>query len=221
MVQIQQQALAAVSILDNIEDGVFIFSLDTLRFVYVNEGAIRQTAYSMEELLGMTPLDLELEFDKADFRHMLAPLVRAEVRTIRFSTTHRRKDGSDIPVEVILQHLASANEPSMLVAIVRNISERKRVELALQQEISEWTQAMDSFGDVIYLLDVNRHLVRANKMFYALTRTSSSEAVGRHITEIIHPHGELVPCPVCRAQEEKRDTVITMEADHLDNPAVP
>jgi diguanylate cyclase (GGDEF)-like protein/PAS domain S-box-containing protein len=85
--------------------------------------------------------------------------------------------------------------------------------------MSEWTQAMDSFGDVIYLLDANRRLVRANKMFYALAHTSPAEATGRHIAEIVHPHGELVPCPVCCAQEEKRDAVITMEADHPDNPA--
>ncbi len=198
---------------------MFIFSPESLRFAYVNEGAVRQTGYSREELLGMTPLDLKLEFDETNFRRMLEPLVRGEVRTVRLSTAHRRKNGTDIAVEVILQYFSPTNEQPKLVAIVRDISERKIAELALKREISEWTQAMDSFGDVIYLLDANRRLVRANKMFYALARTSPAEAMGRHITEIIHPHGEVVPCPVCRAQEEKRDAVITMEADHPDNPA--
>jgi hypothetical protein len=31
---------------------------------------------------------------------------------------------------------------------------------------------------------------------------------GRHIAEIIHPHGEMVLCPACQAQEEKRDAFI-------------
>lgn len=218
MEQVDQNVLTAIGILDSIEDGAFIFCPGSLRFAYVNEGAVRQTGYSREELLGMTPLDLKPEFDEADFRHRLEPLVRGETRTVRLSTTHCHKNGMKVSVEAILQHLSFTNEQPQLVAIVRDISKRKMAELALQREISEWTQAMDSFEDVIYLLDVNRRLVRANKMFYALAGISPAKAMGRHIAEIIHPYGELVPCPVCRAQEEKRDAVITMEADHPDNP---
>ena len=345
MEPVDQHALAAFGILDMIEDGAFIFSPESLRFSYVNQGAVRQTGYSRAELLGMTPLNLKLEFDEIRFRRMLEPLACGEVRTVRFSTTHRHKSGHDIPVEVILQYLTPNNEAPNIVAIVRDITdrketekalqkqmdflntilesepecvkviltngqllqmnraglamlevdsledarleglinfvhpedratfihlskrvfrgesdtlefrvigkkgtcrwlethasplyetdgniyalvgvtrditERKNSELALKREMSEWTQAMDSFEDVIYLLDTDRHLVRANKMFYALMRTTPAEAIGKHITEIIHPLGELLPCPVCRAQEEKRDAVITMEAFHPDNPA--
>ncbi len=219
MEQLDQNALAALGILDMIEDGAFVFSPESLIFSYVNEGAVRQTGYSRQELLGMTPLDLKLEFGETAFRRMLEPLLRGEARTLRFATSHRCKNGKDISVEVILQYLAPTDAGPKLVAIVRDITERREAELALKREMSEWTQAMDSFEDVIYLLDTERRLVRANKMFYALTHTTPEEAIGRHITEIIHPQGELVPCPVCRAQEEKRDAVITMEADHPDNPA--
>ncbi|MDP1705351.1 MAG: EAL domain-containing protein [Sulfurimicrobium sp.] len=219
MEQVDPHALVALGILDIIEDGAFVFSPESLIFSYVNEGAVRQTGYSRQELLSMTPLDLKLEFGEAPFRQMLEPLLSGEVRVLRFAASHRRKSGEDISVDVILQYLASANAEPKLVAIVRDISDRRETELALKREMSEWTQAMDSFEDVIYLLDTQRRLVRANKMFYALARTSPAEAIGRHITEIIHPLGELVPCPVCQAQEEKRDAVITMEADHPDNPA--
>ncbi|HSR35605.1 MAG TPA: ATP-binding protein, partial [Desulfurivibrionaceae bacterium] len=42
--------------------------------------------------------------------------------------------------------------------------------------------------------------------------------VGRHIEEVVHPRGEKTPCPVCLAHKELRDTVITLEPDHPDNP---
>lgn len=84
---------------------------------------------------------------------------------------------------------------------------------------SGWSAAMDVYDDALYLLDLNRHIIRANKTFYQMTDSSPDTAIGRHITEIVHPLGEKVPCPVCLAQEEKRDTVIIMEADHPDNPA--
>ncbi|MBU0908584.1 MAG: response regulator, partial [Proteobacteria bacterium] len=62
-------------------------------------------------------------------------------------------------------------------------------------------------------------LVRANKTFYGLTGSTPETAVGRHISAIVHPAGEAEPCPVCVAQEQMRDAIITMEADHPDNPA--
>lgn len=143
----------------------------------------------------------------------------------RFEWIHRRKNGEDFPAEVLISAFDYGGE-RVLQATVRDITERKKAEHALEdslaqtkRESSDWVQAMDSFADVIYLLDPQRRLVRANKMFYAMAHTNPEHAVGQHIASIVHPTGEAVPCPVCRAQEEKVDKVITMEADHPDNPA--
>lgn len=95
---------------------------------------------------------------------------------------------------------------------------RLKTEEALGRAGKEWTQAMDAFEDAIYLLDPERRLVRANRSFYGFIGSTPEQAVGRHIAELIHPEGEEQPCPVCRAQEAKQDTLITMEADHPDNP---
>lgn len=136
----------------------------------------------------------------------------------RFEWVHRRKNGEDFPAEV-LQSAFNYGGERILQATVRDITEKKNAELALQRESSSWIQAMDSFVDAIYLLDADHHLVRANKTFFAMMQVEPEQAVGKHISEIIHPLGETELCPVCRAQEEKQDTVITMEADHTDNPS--
>jgi len=133
-----------------------------------------------------------------------------------FEWLHRRKNGEDFPAEVLLSSFIYGGE-RILQGTVRDITEQKNTELALQRESSTWIQAMDSFTDAIYLLDAERRLVRANKMFYAMLQLDSAQVVGKHIAAIVHPQGEAVPCPVCRAQEEKRDALITMEADHPDN----
>jgi len=104
----------------------------------------------------------------------------------------------------------------VIVCLV-DITERKQYELAIEQEAQEWTQAMDSFAEVIYLLDMKRCLVRANKMFFALTGADPVHAIGRPIVELIHTPGQEELCPVCQAQTEKRDAVLTMEADHPAN----
>lgn len=92
------------------------------------------------------------------------------------------------------------------------IEERSRHE-------AEWGAAMDSSADAIYILDTDRIIIRANKAFYKMTASTPDKAIGRHITDIVHPQGELEPCPVCQAQEAKKDAVIIMEADDPDNPA--
>jgi PAS domain S-box-containing protein len=98
------------------------------------------------------------------------------------------------------------------------ITDRKEAEQRLEQAAREWSAAMDASDDIIYLLDLKRHIIQANKAFYLTTGTTQEATIGRHIVEFIHPQGETVPCPVCCAQEEKRDLQIVMEADNPDNP---
>lgn len=100
-----------------------------------------------------------------------------------------------------------------------DVTERRDAEFEAEKAKKEWNYAMDFYDDPIYLLDLQRRVVRANQAFYRLARASESEVIGRNISEIVHPQGEEVPCPVCRAQVELRDATITMEADHPDNPA--
>nr|WP_228855208.1 PhnD/SsuA/transferrin family substrate-binding protein [Desulfomarina profundi] len=64
--------------LDQILDCVFMFEPDTLRFIYVNRGAINQVKYTLGELLNMTPLDIKPDFSKENFRKFIAPLLRGK-----------------------------------------------------------------------------------------------------------------------------------------------
>jgi diguanylate cyclase (GGDEF)-like protein/PAS domain S-box-containing protein len=114
-------------ILDESSNEIYVFDAETLRFVQVNEGAQRNLGYSWDEMRALTPLDLKPEFDRASFERLLDPLRRGGQEWVSFVTSHRRKDGSLYPVEVRLQ-LSRAEQPPLFVAIVQDISERKRAE---------------------------------------------------------------------------------------------
>jgi PAS domain S-box-containing protein len=126
-------------LLDSTRDGVFIFESDTLRFSYVNQGAVEQVGYSREELLGMTPLHIAPRFTEADLRERLEPLATGRVSSTMFTTVHRRRDGVDLPVEVIVQ----ASEPHegverrSFVALVRDITDRVEAEERLREAAQE------------------------------------------------------------------------------------
>ena len=121
--------------LDSSFNEIYVFDAQSFRFTQVNEGAQNNLGYTPQELSDMTPWDLEPEFDEQSFRKVIEPLLRGEKEVLVFETRHMRKNGSCYPVEVRLQ-LSSAGMPPVFVAVVADISERKRVEAALR--VSNW-----------------------------------------------------------------------------------
>lgn len=125
--------------LDVVEDGVFMFDADTLRFRYVNQGAIDQVGYSRSELLEMTPLDLKPEFSEQSFRELLAPLLNDEVSSVHFTTIHRDHSASDLPVEIVLQAMSprELSAAKSCVAVVRDIRDRMEHERELASALQQ------------------------------------------------------------------------------------
>jgi len=78
-------------ILDQTLDCVFLFDSRTLRFMYVNLGAVEQVGYTESELLAMTPLDIKPEFDESRFRETMAPLIGGERDHLTLEATHVAK----------------------------------------------------------------------------------------------------------------------------------
>lgn len=116
--------------LDQTLDCVFMFDPETLGYIYANHGAVEQVGYSLVELLDMTALDLKPYFTEEEYRATLAPLIRGEKKSLTFTTTHRTKDGTDLPVEIVQQYVALSDGENRFVSVVRDISER----LAQQSE---------------------------------------------------------------------------------------
>ncbi|MEO6197843.1 MAG: PAS domain S-box protein, partial [Dehalococcoidia bacterium] len=139
----------ALATLDAIVDGAFIFDPRTLRFSHVNEGAVRQTGYSRQELLLTTPLDIMPEFDEPRFRAMIAPLMSGAKSSHSFTTAHRRKDGVDVPVETNLQCVGVNTAQTRLIAIARDITERRQVEehaLGQRQLLDAANKELEAFS---------------------------------------------------------------------------
>jgi len=134
-VAIEAEAERVGKLLDATHDGLFIFDGDTLRFTYVNQGAIEQVGYELEQLLGMTPLHIAPEFTESEFRALLAPLVGGDAESTQYLTVHRRSDGTDIPVEVMLQveQATETGRPRSFVAAVRDVRERIETEERLRE----------------------------------------------------------------------------------------
>ena len=119
--------------LDVANDCVFIFDAQDLHFVYVNQGAIDQIGFGLDELSRMTPVDIKPDFDEVSFREMIAPLFDSPDKASIFRTRHQHRDGSIIPVEISLKLIPELGEGGRFVAIVRDISAQLAVEQSLRK----------------------------------------------------------------------------------------
>ncbi|MBM3285474.1 MAG: PAS domain S-box protein, partial [Candidatus Aminicenantes bacterium] len=119
-------------------DAIFVYGLtkDTKpgKFIEVNELACSITGYSRGELLELSSVDLVVPEEREKVYDSQRILSEKKHRV--FERTLMAKDGRRIPSEVS-SHLFELNGKPTVLAIVRDISERKKSEEALKSALKE------------------------------------------------------------------------------------
>ncbi len=119
--------------LDASDDAVFIFDADTLRYSYVNDGAVRLVGYEQVELLDMTPLHLNPNATEADYRRLVETLQANPDHAVMHEAVLVAKDGREIPVEKTFQSAPVGRDGTRwVVVLARDISERLVAERELR-----------------------------------------------------------------------------------------
>jgi len=121
------------TLFDNASDVILIHDMGG-KFLEVNQVACERLGYSREELLQMTPQDI----DSHEYTTRVVERV-AELRKIGhafFETAHVRRDGTVIPVELSSRIIEYKRKPAVL-SIARDITGRKLTEDALRRRAEE------------------------------------------------------------------------------------
>lgn len=108
----------------------WVFDMQTLRFLEVNQAAVRQYGYSREEFLAMSILDIRPQEDWGEIHEAVALAAAGEVRdgVVR---VHRRKDGSLFEVRGHVSLLEFGGVRACLV-LAEDVSER----IAYERELA-------------------------------------------------------------------------------------
>ncbi|MDH5710648.1 MAG: EAL domain-containing protein [Gammaproteobacteria bacterium] len=202
-------------IIEHFSEAVYVVDADA-NFIDSNTAGYESLGYSRDELTDFKFYDIDQGLTSGKWHSAWQEY--KVLGSVVSESVFQAQSGDQFPVEIRTSFFLHDNREYLCI-FVSDITERKKTELEIEQSRREWNYAMDFFDDPIYLLDLDRRVVQANQAFYRLVHASEADIIGRHITEILHPEGEAVPCPVCMAQEEKRDASIIMEPDHPDNPA--
>jgi len=165
---------------------MWVFAVDTLAFLEVNDSATRQYGYSREEFLSMTIMDILPPEDAPGLHHGLerTGMPRGDVALAQ----HQRKDGTIVDMELISHEMEVDGRRARLV-LGTDISERTRTRAALHQSEEQLRQAhrMDAAGRLAGGLahDFNNLLTTIRGFSDMLLRDLPEEHVRRQDVEQI------------------------------------
>jgi PAS domain S-box-containing protein len=154
-----------------------IFSHDKQgKIKMANTTACESLDYTHEELLSKNILDIEVGISK-DNLHKLWNKMQDEKKVI-LEGKHRRKNGTIFPVEVHLSMIRLGEEKLML-ALVRDLTERKRAEKALKESEKKFKALFESTLDGIYVVDKHRRIIDWNNGAEHITGYSKEDVLGK------------------------------------------
>jgi PAS domain S-box-containing protein len=158
-------------------DAILIIKNDVLSDC--NSMATRLFGYPREELIGHSPADFSppQQPEGRDSREVAAEKIRGalEGRPQFFGWVHQRADGSLLSTEISLSRLEAYAEPTLL-AIVRDVTERKKTEDSLR----ELSQAVEQSPVNVIITDVKGNIEYANPRFCQVTGYTLAEALGKN-----------------------------------------
>ncbi len=153
------------------------------RFVEVNDVACERLGYTREELLNMSPVDIDAH---------VVELTRAMAKSLRetgyalWESAYITKDGRQIPIEVS-NHLLSLEGEEMVLAVVRDITDRKKAEQAVLESEAKYRTVVEHSLAGVYIYQDDR-LRYANRRFCEIFGYEMEEIVdSKDPIDITHP----------------------------------
>ena len=166
---------------ENSSDAVLLAKPDGTN-LSANPAACRMFGMSEEEFkkTGREIVVVDARFEAAIKERERTGRTKAEL-------TLRRKDGSTFEGEATSTLFLDSDGSVKASMIIRDISERKKVEESLHESQQKFKALFSANPDAAVFLDIDFHVVEANSRFSTLFGYSLDEIKGKIITDLIVP----------------------------------
>lgn len=135
---------------------MFIYDLENLKFLEVNDAAVKLYGYSKDEFLNMDLTDL---YAPEDIQTLLETGNRkSQTNEFTGPWRHKKKDGSSIIVELSSSPLEYKGK-SAYINIVKNVTD----EIKNSKKIKLFKSAFDNSSDLIFVTDKDGFITYANE----------------------------------------------------------
>jgi two-component system sensor histidine kinase/response regulator len=150
----------------------------------VNRRACECLGYTRDELLGMTPTDFDPDVTPADLEDIKRKLAAGEM--MAFECRHRRKDGTIFPVEIRGQAFWEGGR-RFTVALVRDITDRKRAEEALRESERRWRGLTEALPQLVWSAAPDGTCDYFSTQWTEHTGVSEEDLLGWRWLAVLHP----------------------------------
>lgn len=166
-------------------DAIFVNDPPTGLFIFVNDKACASLEYDRQELLKMGVTDIETTFpDNFSWQAHVNEL--RQKGSLIMEGIHKRKNGTTFPVEVNISYVV-LNTREYMVAIVRDISERKMAEEEIAERGAMVQQIMDTASVGIGLVNKHGRIIHANRRMAEMFGCTMEELIGSEYVDHVHP----------------------------------
>lgn len=192
------------TLIENIQGCVFI--LQDARFQYINEPFARAAGYEAAEIIGkdfrefIAPEDLEL-VEEYYFRRLAGENIPKE-----YELRVLRKDGTKILANISISIINYQGKAASM-GVLRDITQRKRVEEELRESERFLENIFASIQDGIGIIDKDMNIIKVNNTAQSWY-PHAAPMIGKKCYEAFHNRKER--CEICPA----RETLITGKSAH-------
>ena len=149
-----------------IGDAVFVHELredgPPGRFLEVNSVACERLGYTRDELLKMSPVDIDARDTEVDVKSIGLRVLAGE--SVIFEQVHLDKNGRRIPVEIRVQKFNVQGRVCVL-SLVRDMTERKLAEAALRESETKFQTFIEASPMPMGVVDGKGNITYLNKAF--------------------------------------------------------
>lgn len=165
-------------------DAIFLFDPERNRILDVNPSACQMLGYSRQELLSL-PISAIHPDEMKLFRSFFNTVAEeGDGWTDELSCMTKKNDV--LPAE-ISGSVFNIDNRNCMIAIVRDITERKNAEALLRESEETYRDLFQSAFDVVFMLDKDRNFVDINRRAEELTGYSRSELLGMNYYDLLLP----------------------------------
>jgi PAS domain S-box-containing protein len=160
---------------------MWVYDLETLAFLAVNNAAVSHYGYAREEFLGMTIRDIRPAEDIPALMQRVAAV--KDGLDVAGIWRHRKKDGTIIDVEVTSHTLMFGGRRAEVV-LAHDVTERNRAEEAIRASEERYRTILSSALDGFWILDMKGRILEVNDAYCRMIGYSRTELLAMGIADL-------------------------------------